>query len=175
MYYSTTYTSPVGNMTLACEGNHLVGIWLEGQKHFGGKISNEMIENSAMPVFNDAKNWLDRYFKGEKMDVAGLPLRPIGSEFQQRVWKVLCGIPYGEVTTYGAIAKKIAAQMGKERMSSQAVGGAIAHNPILIMVPCHRVVGTDGSMTGYAAGISVKRKLLELEGAEGFEKRGIGN
>lgn len=166
MYYFTMYSSPLGNMTLACDGEALVGLWLEGQKHFGGTIYHEMEEKSDIPVFYNVKRWLDRYFNGERVSSSELPLRPVGGEFRQNVWRILCEIPYGEVTTYGAIAKKIAAQMGRESMSSQAVGGAIAHNPILVIVPCHRVVGADGSMIGYAGGIPVKRKLLALEGVE---------
>ena len=164
MYYFTMYPSPLGNMTLACDGKALVGLWLEGQKHFGGTISHEMVEKNDIPIFYAAKRWLERYFSGERVSPSELPLRPIGGEFRQSVWRILCGIPYGEVTTYGAIAKEIAKQMGRERMSGQAVGGAIAHNPILVIIPCHRVVGADGSMTGYAGGIPAKRKLLALEG-----------
>jgi len=168
MYYSTTYPSPVGMLTLACdgEGSNLVGLWMEGQKYHGGTVPEEMSEKDDMPVFGAAKKWLDRYFAGKKPAVSQLPLAPIGGKFRQEVWGILCEIPYGEVITYGDIAKKVAAKMNKESMSSQAVGGAVGHNPISIMIPCHRVVGSNGSLTGYAGGIGIKVKLLELEGVD---------
>ena len=109
---------------------------------------------------------LDRYFAGEKPEISELPLAPIGGEFRQAVWKILCEIPYGQVTTYGEIAKKIAAQRNRKTMSAQAVGGAVGHNPISIIIPCHRVVGSNGSLTGYAGGIDLKIKLLEHEGVD---------
>ena len=165
MYYSTTYPSPTGIITLACDGDgkNLVGLWMEGQKYHGDTIPEAMSENNDMPIFDAAKKWLDRYFTGEKPEIADLPLAPIGGEFRQGVWSILCEIPYGEVITYGGIAKKMAAKMNKESMSSQAVGGAVGHNPISIIIPCHRVVGSNGSLTGYAGGIKKKIKLLELE------------
>jgi len=164
MYYSTTYLSPMGKMTLACDGANLAGLWFIGQKYYGGSIPEKMTENNDIPVFTVAKNWLDRYFAGEKPAISELPLAPAGSEFRQNAWNILSEIPYGEVTTYGAIAKKMAAKMGKNSMSGQAVGGAVGHNPISIIIPCHRVVGSNGSLTGYAGGIDIKKKLLELEG-----------
>lgn len=164
MYYSTTYSSPVGTITLGGDGENLVGLWIEGQKYFGDTVSGDMSEKDGPPVFTAAKRWLDRYFAGKKPLPSELPLRPAGGEFRQRIWKILCGIPYGDVTTYGAIAGKMAKQTGKESMSSQAVGGAVAHNPISIIIPCHRVVGTGGSLTGYSAGVAAKAKLLAHEG-----------
>lgn len=166
MYYRTTYRSPIGNLTLACDGGNLVGLWNEGQKYHGATMSEEMIEKDDIPVFDAAKKWLDRYFVGKKPAVSELPLSPIGSEFRQGIWTLLCEIPYGEVITYGDLAKKIAVKMNKNAMSSQAVGGAVGHNPISIIIPCHRVVGANGSLTGYAGGISTKVKLLELEGVD---------
>lgn len=166
MYYRTTHSSSIGTITLACDGDHLVGLWLDGQKYHGGTIPEEMIENSDMPVFDAAKKWLDRYFAGERPAISELPLRPIGGEFRQSVWAILCEISYGEVITYGDIAKKMAMKMGKDSMSSQAVGGAVGHNPISIIIPCHRVVGSNGSLTGYAGGVHTKVKLLELEGVD---------
>ncbi|MBA9084694.1 methylated-DNA-[protein]-cysteine S-methyltransferase [Fontibacillus solani] len=166
MYYSTTYLSPVGTITLACDGDNLVGVWNEGQKYHGAAISEQMTKKDDMPVFDAAQKWLDRYFAGEKPAISELPLAPIGGEFRQNVWAILCEIPYGEVITYGDIAKKMAAKMNKENMSSQAVGGAVGHNPISIIIPCHRVVGSNGSLTGYAGGVHTKVKLLELEGAD---------
>jgi len=160
MYYSTTYQSPVGVITLACDGSRLVGLWAGGQKYHGGSIPEAMTENSDMPVFDAAKQWLDRYFTGEKPAISELPLAPIGSAFRQGVWSILCEIPYGEVITYGDIAKKMNCK------SAQAVGGAVGHNPISIIIPCHRVVGTNGSLTGFAGGIDMKIKLLELESVD---------
>lgn len=168
MYYSTTYSSPVGTITLACDcgGNNLVGLWIDGQKYHGGTIPEAMTENNDIPIFATAKKWLDRYFAGEKPDISELSLAPIGGEFRQGVWSILREIPYGEVITYGSIAKKMAEKMGKESMSSQAVGGAVGHNPISIIIPCHRVIGSNGSLTGFAGGIQMKIKLLELEGVD---------
>ena len=166
MFYSTTYPSPVGTITLACYDDNLVGLWTEGQKYHGNTIPEAMIENNDIPMFSTAKKWLDRYFAGEKPDIAELSLAPIGGEFRQSVWKILCEIPYGKVITYGDIAKKMALKMGRESMSSQAVGGAVGHNPISIIIPCHRVVGSNGSLTGFSGGLHLKVKLLELEGVD---------
>lgn len=166
MYYTTTHPSPVGTITLACDGENLVGLWIEGQKYFGSSILKEMSLKNNIPVLDFAKKWLDRYFAGERPDIAELPLRPIGGDFRQSVWRILCEIPYGQMVTYGDIAKKVAIKMNRESMSSQAVGGAVGHNPISIIIPCHRVVGSNGSLTGYAGGISRKVQLLELEGID---------
>lgn len=165
MYYKSTYPSPVGMITLACDENSLVGLWIGGQKYHGETIF-DMTDNNDLPILDTTKRWLDRYFSGKKPEISELQLSPVGSEFRQRVWDILCEIPYGEVITYGDIAKKMAAKMNKGSMSSQAVGGAVGHNPISIIIPCHRVVGSDGSLTGYAGGIDTKVKLLELEGAD---------
>lgn len=164
MYYSTIYPSPVGEITLACDGENLIGLWIEGQKYHGDTIPEKMTARDDVPVFDAAKKWLNRYFTGKKPAISELQLAPIGGEFRQGVWGILCEIPYGQVITYGDIAKRMAAKMGKGSMSSQAVGGAVGHNPISIIIPCHRVVGANGSLTGYAGGISKKIKLLELEG-----------
>ena len=166
MIYKTEYNSPLGKMTLASCGEYLIGVWLEGQKYFAASVQEKMIENDNLQVFKDAKNWLDRYFAKQKPDIKELQLAPIGNEFRQAVWKILCEIPYGEVTTYGEIAKKIAKIMNKSAMSAQAVGGAVGKNPVSVIIPCHRVVGTNGSLTGYAGGINIKVKLLEHEGAD---------
>lgn len=165
MYCKSYYTSPIGNLTLACdEKENLIGLWIEGQKYFGDTVDSEMIANNNLKIFNKTKKWLDRYFRGEKPEILELPLNPIGNDFRQRVWQILCEIPYGKVTTYGDIAKIIAKEQGKERMSAQAVGGAVGHNPISIIIPCHRVVSSNGSLTGYAGGIKTKIKLLKHEG-----------
>ena len=166
MYYSTTYPSLLGLLTLASDGMNLVGLWVEGQKYFGDPIKEAMAQRDDLPVFFAAKSWLDRYFAGERPAVSALPLRPIGSEFRREVWNILCQIPYGEVTTYGFIAERMAAKRGRKTMSSQAVGGAVGHNPISILIPCHRVVGTNGNLTGYAGGIGKKIMLLHLEGVD---------
>lgn len=123
-----------------------------------------MIENNSLEIFKKTKKWLDRYFKGKKPEISELPISPTGNDFRQRVWQILCEIPYGEICTYGDIAKIIAKENGKERMSAQAIGGAVGHNPISIIIPCHSVVSSNGSLTGYAGGIKTKLKLLEHEG-----------
>ena len=169
MLYTATYPSPVGLLTLASDGMNLCGLWLEGQKYFGGSIlksaSSETLRKE-LPVFSRTSDWLDRYFSGKKPLPSELPLAPAGGEFRKLVWEFLCEIPYGEVTTYGAIAKKAAAKLGRSSMSSQAIGGAVGHNPISIIIPCHRVVGSNRSLTGYAGGLDVKRALLKLEGLD---------
>ena len=166
MFYSTTHPSPVGLITLACENGAIAGLWTEGQKYHGDTIPEAMTENDEIPVFDAAKKWLDRYFAGEKPEISELPLAPIGSPFRRGVWDILREIPYGKVITYGDIAKKMAARMNKKSMSGQAVGGAVGHNPISIIIPCHRVVGSSGSLTWFSGGIQMKIKLLELEGAD---------
>lgn len=166
MYYQTSYPSPIGAMTLASDGENLVGLWNEGQKYHGGTIRDEMLCNDTLPLFSLVRQWLDRYFAGDMPAIADIPLRPIGGAFRQAVWAALCQISYGQTATYGDIARGVAAQMGRGSMSSQAVGGAVGHNPISIIIPCHRVVGTNGSLTGYAGGIAAKTKLLTLEGVD---------
>lgn len=168
MYYQATYPSPIGSITLACdgEGKSLVGLWTQGQKYHGGSLPEAMTPNQGIPLFGLVQKWLDRYFAGKKPANSELPLAPIGSEFRQAVWQILREIPYGEVISYGDIAKKMAAKHGKKTMSAQAVGGAVGHNPISIIIPCHRVVGSNGSLTGFAGGIEMKIKLLEAEGVD---------
>ena len=166
MYYSTTYSSPIGRITLASNGDNLVGLWMECQKYFGDTVSEEMAEKPNLAVFKNTKRWLEHYFKGKRPAVSDLSLAPNGGKFRQAVWDILCEIPYGEVVTYGEIAQKMAARMGKTSMSSQAVGGAVGHNPISIIIPCHRVVGANGSLTGYAGGIEKKIRLLGWEGVD---------
>lgn len=194
--YASFYDSPVGRLTLASDGEALTGLWIEGQKYYLGGLKELPPRREDLPVFAQAKDWLDRYFAGEKPRPKELPLRPEGSGFRKMIWRYLTEIPYGELTTYKELARRAAAEKersarnaggeectiraagGEERlaraageeehagsMSAQAVGGAVGHNPISIVIPCHRVVGTDGSLTGYAAGLDVKRRLLKLEGA----------
>lgn len=166
MLYTKYYDSPVGRLVLAEKDGALAGLWIEEQKYFFGSLKNEMAEEADTPALKRAAEWLERYFRGEKPSVSELVLAPSGSEFRKEVWKILCDIPYGKVITYGEIARKIAADRGLERMSAQAVGGAVSHNPISIIIPCHRVVGTDGSLTGYAGGLDKKISLLTLEGVD---------
>lgn len=166
MCYYTTMDSPVGKLTLAGKEDFLSGLWIEGQKYFGGGILENALWNPDLEVFKRTEKWLTSYFSGQKPEIARLPLFPHGSPFRQAVWELLCEIPYGQVVTYGEIAKKTAEKIGRDSMSAQAIGGAVGHNPISIIIPCHRVVGANGSLTGYAGGIAVKEKLLKLEKAE---------
>lgn len=165
MVYTTHYSSAIGRLLLAERDGNLVGLWMEGQKYFLGSLREETQEHGNSPVLRQARRWLDRYFAGEKPAARELPLAPVGSGFRKEVWQILCDIPYGETITYREISQKIAARLGLERMSAQAVGGAVAHNPISIVIPCHRVVGSSGSLTGYAGGLEKKLQLLTHEGA----------
>lgn len=160
-----TCASSVGDLLLAAEDGALCGLWLRDQKYYGATLGPSPVPNPENPVLQAAANWLERYFAGEKPEIRELPLAPKGSAFRQQVWQLLCEIPYGEVTTYGALAAELATRLGRETMSAQAVGGAVGHNPISIIIPCHRVVGADGSLTGYAGGIQKKLFLLRHEGA----------
>ena len=166
MFYSTNYASPLGSMTLVSDGENIIGLWIAGQKYFAETVKGAVAEKPDLPVFDKTKKWLDAYFNGKQPAISELPLAPIGGEFRRAVWDILCAIPYGHYTTYGEIAKKMAIRMNKKTMSSQAVGGAVGHNPISIIIPCHRVVGSNGSLTGYAGGIAKKVKLLEHEGVD---------
>ena len=166
MIYKTDYQSKIGSITLASDGENIIGLWMEGQKYHGGTVLEEMVEKDDLSIFIKAKKWLDLYFSGEKPNISDLPLAPRGGKFRKIIWDILYEIPYGELTTYGEIAKKAANKMGKEKMSGQAVGGAVGHNPISIVIPCHRVVSSNGSLTGYAGGIAKKIALLELEGVD---------
>lgn len=166
MICKTYYDSPLGKILLAAKDDALIGLWIEGQKYYLGSWQEEIRENDTPQILQKAKRWLDRYFEGEKPAISELRLAPQGSDFAQSVWKILREIPYGSTTTYGGIAAQIAKEQGKQRMSAQAVGGAVAHNPISIIIPCHRVVGKNGSLTGYAGGIDKKIKLLAHEGVD---------
>lgn len=164
MQYTSTYQSPMGNMLLACDEAGLTGIWFEGGRYYALGLE-EGHERKERAFLTDAKRWLDLYFSGKKPDFTP-PLHMTGSEFRMEVWRLLLEIPYGMVITYGEIAKKAAANRGLAGMSAQAAGGAVGHNPISIIVPCHRVVGADGSLTGYGGGIDRKASLLKLEGVD---------
>ena len=163
MFYLDTYCSPMGLITLASQQNKLVGVWIEGQKYFGQIVDAQKQYQPNLPIFNKTKHWLDDYFNGKKTTIDTLPLAPQGTPFRHLVWDILCQIPYGQVITYGDIAKQIMQKTNTASMSSQAVGGAVGHNPISIIIPCHRVIGAKGNLTGYAGGINKKIALLKLE------------
>lgn len=164
MIYTSKYTSPLGGILLAADEVGLRGLWFDGQKYFARDLPDERTERGT-PVLSEAKRWLDLYFGGQEPDVLP-PLHPVVTPFRQAVWEILLRIPYGKTVTYGEISKQLAEKMGLERMSAQAVGGAVGHNEISIIIPCHRVVGSNGSLTGYAGGIDRKIKLLGLEHAD---------
>lgn len=156
-FLSCTYESPIGLLTLCADNDALRGLWIQGQKYFG---TLPMIPGDNA-ILERAAAWLNSYFDAENPRIDALPLRPEGSAFRRLVWDALCKIPYGEVVTYGDIAKAL----GRGREVCQAVGGAVGHNLISIIIPCHRVVGSNGCLTGYAGGLDKKRWLLEHEGA----------
>ena len=160
MEYTHHYKSPIGGMIMGSDGKALTGLWFDKQKYIANTWKEES-EDKDLPVFRDTIRWLELYFQGEVPDF--IPeLKLEGTEFRKAVWKILLTIPYGESMTYGEIAAIIAKQRGISRMSAQAVGGAVGHNPISIIVPCHRVLGADGSLTGYAGGIEKKIALSEF-------------
>ena len=155
MIYTTNYRSPIGSMLLAATEDALIGAWFEGQKYYAEGVGDSCCEENA--VLLAAKGWLDRYFAGKKPEISELPLAPMGSAFRKSVCAQMCAIPYGETVTYGQIAARLNCR------SAQAVGGAVGHNSISVIIPCHRVLGAGDSMTGYAGGIDRKQFLLELE------------
>ena len=159
MINTMSYESPIGEIILASKNNKLIGLWFKNQKHYPQfksiKKENEILKKTS--------SWLDLYFEGEKPDISELELSPTGSDFRLKVWSILTEIPYGKTVSYGDIAKKIAGEMGIKRMSAQAVGGAVSHNPISIIIPCHRVISSNGDMGGYAGGIDRKIFLLNHE------------
>ena len=162
MLYTSHYASPLGGMTLVSDGTALVGLYFDGQKYAAQGLDATRTQKNLL-IFEEARRWLDVYFSGRKPDFTP-PTAPAGTAFQQSVWEILRTIPYGQTVTYGAIARRIEQNTGC-RMSAQAVGGAVGRNPISILIPCHRVVGTNGSLTGYAGGIDKKERLLQWEGA----------
>ena len=161
MVYTCKYHSPLGDILLAADEVGLTGLWFEGQKYFANTLPGVHIRQET-ELLTEAKKWLDVYFAGEEPKFMP-PLHPEGSAFRQAVWRILSQIPYGQTVTYGEIARKLAKGKNTSRVSAQAVGGAVGHNEISIIIPCHRVVGTNGSLTGYAGGIDKKISLLELE------------
>ena len=161
MYYCT-YESKIGLLYLISDGESLIGCYLEGQKYFPSNIDNYYL-NEELSILVKSKDWLEKYFNGENPSIDEIPLNYIGTEFRKKVWEILKEISYGELVTYKHLAEIIAKAKGLNTMSAQAVGGAVGHNPLLIFIPCHRVIGVDGSLTGYAAGLENKRFLLNLE------------
>lgn len=164
MHYLSYYKSPLGEIVLSASNQGLSGLWFVGQKYFALYFDKEHIYQE-IPLFADVKRWLDIYFSGKEPNFS-LPLHFTGSPFQNEVWKILSQIPYGRTTTYGQIAKQVAIKRGVSKMSAQAIGGAVGRNKIAIIVPCHRVVGINGNLTGYAGGIEKKIALLQLEGID---------
>jgi methylated-DNA-[protein]-cysteine S-methyltransferase len=159
MIYTSYCGTPLGQVLLASDGKSLTGLWFTGQKYFPEAEIAGAEERQDLPVFQATIHWLQAYFNGKNPRAKGIPLAPAGSAFRQAVWKALLKIPYGKVSTYGALAGRLGCK------SAQAIGGAVGHNPISILIPCHRVVGADGSLTGYAGGLDKKRTLLTIEGA----------
>ena len=164
MDYTMHYESPLGGITMASDGEALCGLWFDGQKYFAAGLSQDH-EEKELPISQQTIRWLDVYFSGKEPDFTP-PLTMRTTEFRKIVWKIMLSIPYGKTMTYGEIASKVAEMKGLHGMSAQAVGGAVGHNAISLIIPCHRVVGADGALTGYAGGIDRKLKLLKLEGAE---------
>lgn len=164
MVYTHHCRSPLGGITVACcsGGDALVGLWFDGQTGFGGTLTG-CFEPRPLPILREAERWLNIYFSGREPDFLP-PIRLEGSPFRLAVWDILRGIPWGQVMTYGDIAHRLEAERGG-RVSAQAVGGAVGHNPVSLMIPCHRVIGAGGRLTGYAGGLEIKRYLLALEGA----------
>lgn len=164
MTYTYHYHSPLGGITLSSNGTELTGLWFDGQKYWGDILPKEY-EQKQLPIFEQSITWLDIYFSGKVPDFIP-PLLMKTTPFRKAVWEILLTIPYGKTMTYGEIADSIAKQKGLVKMSAQAVGGAVGHNAISLIIPCHRVVGANGSLTGYAGGIDRKVQLLTLEKAD---------
>lgn len=165
MKYISPYMSSLGQMLLAADETGLTGVWFEDQKYFGRGLEKKTQETETA-VLAQTKQWLDVYFSGREPEFFPT-LHLVGTPFQQAVWKILLTIPYGKTMTYGDIAKQLAAERGLAHMSAQAVGGAVGHNPVSILVPCHRCVGSRGQLTGYAGGLERKTYLLRLEQEKG--------
>ena len=167
--YTARVVSPVGPLTLAAQDGRLIGLWLAGQKYERAGLPADAREDPEAAPFPRVRKWLAAYFDGRKPDADSLPLDPQGTEFQRRVWALLRQIPYGRTVCYGQLARRL-------RTSARAIGSAVARNPISILIPCHRVLGADGALTGYAGGLEVKRRLLLLEGSRrGEESAGNKN
>lgn len=167
MQSTNHYSSPLGELLLAADDKGLTGVWFVGQKYFAYHLDKDH-EDRNLPIFEETRHWLDEYFSGKRPNFTPT-LHLVGTDFQIEVWNILRTIPYGKTITYGDIAKLMAKKHGLKSMSAQAVGGAVGHNEISIIVPCHRVIGADGNLTGYAGGIDRKKKLLQLEGYTSFQ------
>ena len=163
MDYIYRYQSPLGGITMASDGSGLTGLWFDRQQHFGSTLSTEH-EEILLPVFEETSSWLDTYFSRKIPDFVP-PLVLHAAPFRKAVWEILLTIPYGQTITYGEIAERIAVQTGSGNMSAQAIGGAVAHNPISLIIPCHRVIGAHNKLTGYAGGLDKKMYLLQMEQA----------
>ena len=164
MDYTYHYESPLGGITLASDGQTLSGLWFDGQKYFADTLTKDHTE-ANLPIFEETVRWLDIYFSGKAPDFTP-PLLMKTTDFRKAVWEIMLTIPYGHTMTYGEIAAKIAAQRGLTSMSAQAVGGAVGHNSISLIIPCHRVVGSGGSLTGFGGGLDAKVCLLKTEGVD---------
>ena len=165
MEYTRTYTTPIGPVLLASNGTGLTGLWIAGQKYEKATLGAQWEEKPDLPVLVAAADWLDRYFAVARPDPLELPLAPAGTPFRKAVWDILCRVPYGTTVTYGDLAAALSEKTGKKE-NPHAVGGAVGHNPITIIAPCHRVVGKSGSPTGYAGGLAKKLYLLRHEGVD---------
>lgn len=165
MKYIRYHDSPLGKILMASDGKCLTGLWFENSRYYAEGVEKDCTEKS-LPVFFQTESWLDSYFSGKEPKVCP-PLRLEGTAFQKSVWALLMNIPYGQTVTYKELAEQIAAQRGIKRMAAQAVGGAVGHNPVSVIVPCHRVIGSDGSLTGYGGGLKRKEWLLTLEHSRG--------
>ena len=165
MQYTQKYDSPLGGILLASDGKALTGLWFDGQKYVCSTLAAQR-EQKLLPVFEETARWLDLYFSGQEPDFTPPLSLQQASSFRREVWEIMLTIPYGQTMTYKAIAAELARRRGVENMSAHAVGGAVSHNPISLIIPCHRVVGTNGSLTGYAGGIDKKVRLLTLENAD---------
>lgn len=161
MQYKMTYKSPVGDLTITTDGQNVTGLWFENQQNYESLL-NDTVKEQYQPIFDKVTHWLDEYFSGNRPAI-NFPLKPTGTDFRMTVWSKLQAIPYGKTVTYGEVAQQIANERGQTKMSAQAVGGAVGSNPISIIIPCHRVVGANGSLTGFGGGIERKVKLLNIE------------
>ena len=170
MEYIHHYASPLGGITMASDGTALTGLWFEGQKYFAAGLDEDH-EERILPVFEEAEKWLNIYFSGREPDFIP-PLHMKTTNFRKSVWEILLSIPYGVTMTYGEIALRIGEKKGQGRVSARAVGDAVAHNAISLIIPCHRVIGADGSLTGYAGGLEKKERLLAMEGSLSRLQRG---
>ena len=164
MDYNWHYDSPLGGITLASDGEALTGLWFDGQTYFADTMSDDS-KKEELPIFVQTCHWLDSYFSGKEPDFTPR-LKMNTTPFRKAVCEVLLTIPFGKTMTYGDIAKLIAQKRGIAQMSAQAIGGAVGHNSIALIIPCHRVVGSKGNLTGYAGGLDKKVKLLRLEGVQ---------